>query len=395
MQQAQTQVMNENKEYDKYFADTFEEMNLKEEVLRGIYAYGFEKPSLIQKKAILPFIDGNDLIAQSQSGTGKTGTFSISVLQRIDSTKKETQAIVLCPTRELAEQSARVMMTIGQFMPDLQVQTCIGGVSRKEQIDNIVKGAQVIVGTPGRIVDFLQNKVLDPDTIKVLVMDEADEILSEGFAEQIKEIVCSLPTTAQCGVYSATLKPEVLDVTRKFMRNPYHILVPKEELTLDGIKQTYIFMRNEIDKVDTISDLYEGVTISQAIIFCNRKETVEMLKKKLTERDFVVCTIHGEMEQSERNAIIRDFRSGSARILIATDIVGRGLDVQHVSLVINYDLPSNKDNYIHRIGRSGRFGRKGFAINFTTSRDFRYMKKIEQFYETQITELTNDDLKNI
>jgi translation initiation factor 4A len=366
--------------------DSFDEMNLKSELLRGIYAYGFERPSAIQQRAIMPVIKGHDVIAQAQSGTGKTATFSISVLQKIDANVKQCQALILAPTRELAQQIQKVVVAIGDFM-NIECHACIGGTSVRDDMKALQDGPQVVVGTPGRVHDMIQRRFLKTDAMKMFVLDEADEMLSRGFTEQIYDIFQLLPQSTQVVLLSATMPQDVLEVTTKFMRDPVRILVKKDELTLEGIKQFYIAVEKEEWKLDTLSDLYETVTITQAVIFCNTRRKVDWLTDKLTARDFTVSAMHGDMDQAQRDLIMKEFRSGSSRVLIATDLLARGIDVQQVSLVINYDLPSNRENYIHRIGRGGRFGRKGVSINFVTAEDVRMMREIEQFYSTQIEEM--------
>ncbi|CAF4210507.1 unnamed protein product [Rotaria magnacalcarata] len=315
-------------------------MNLREQLLRGIYSYGFERPSAIQQTAIKPCILGHDVIAQAQSGTGKTATFSISVLQRIDLQSKECQALILAPTRELAQQIQKVVLAIGDYM-GVTCLACIGGGSVQEDIRRLQSGVNIVVGTPGRVYDMLDRSALRSKHIKMLVLDEADEMLKEGFKDQIYNIFMKMPSNIQTVILSATMPKEVLDVTSKFMTDPIKILVKKDEITLEGIHQFYVDVQLE----------------------------------------------YGNMDQAERNTIMNAFRSGSSRVLIATDLMARGIDVQQVNLVVNYDLPTNRENYIHRIGRSGRFGRKGASINFVTNDDRSIMRSIEQFYNTRIQEM--------
>merc|ERR1712142_531868 len=336
--------------YDKV-TDNFDDMSLREDLLRGIYAYGFEKPSAIQQRAIVPCIEGRDVSAQAQSGTGKTATFSIATLQQLDISRKECQALILAPTRELAQQIQKVVLSLGDYM-GVACHACIGGTNVRED--------QRILG---------------------------DEMLSRGFKDQIYDIFRTLPGNIQVVLLYATMPNEILEVTKKFMREPIRILVKKEQLTLEGIKQFYIGVEKEEWKLDTLCDLYETLTITQAVIFCNTRRKVDWLTEKMHSRDFTVSAMHGDMDQKERDAIMREFRSGSSRVLITTDLLARGIDVQQVSLVINYDLPTNRENYIHRIGRGGRFGRKGVAINFVTEEDKRNLQDIEQFYNTQIDEM--------
>ncbi|KAL7489539.1 hypothetical protein ACHAW6_015212 [Cyclotella cf. meneghiniana] len=366
--------------------DSFDGMDIPEELLRGIYAYGFEKPSAIQQRAIKPTMLGRDLIAQAQSGTGKTATFAIGTLAKLDPKLRECQSLILAPTRELAQQIQKVVIALGDYM-DLQVHACVGGTAVRDDIRTLQGGVHVVVGTPGRVYDMINRRALRLDSIRQFFLDEADEMLSRGFKDQIYDIFKFLPESVQVCLFSATMPLDVLEVTQRFMRDPVRILVKKDELTLEGIKQFYIAVDREEWKLDTLCDLYETLTITQAIIYCNTRRKVDWLQEQMQERDFTVSCMHGDMDQRERDIIMREFRSGSSRVLITTDLLARGIDVQQVSLVINFDLPTNRENYIHRIGRSGRFGRKGVAINFLTEGDVRYLRDIEQFYQTEITEM--------
>lgn len=368
---------------------TFESMGLKEDLLRGIYAYGFERPSAIQQRAIKPIVQGRDIIAQSQSGTGKTAVFSIGILQSLDTSCNEVQALVLSPTRELAEQTQKVLLALGDFM-NVQCHACIGGKSIGEDIRRLEHGVQVVSGTPGRVYDMIKRKNLRTRNIKMVIIDEADEMLNKGFKEQIYDIYRYLPPSTQVVLVSATLPQEVLDMTNKFMNEPVKVLVKRDELTLEGIKQYFVAVEKEEWKFDTLCDLYDTLTITQAVIFCNTRRKVDWLATKMREANFTVSAMHGDMPQKERENIMEEFRSGGSRVLIATDIWGRGIDVQQVSLVINYDLPTNRELYIHRIGRSGRFGRKGVSINFVKSDDVSTLRDIEQFYSTQIDEFPSN-----
>jgi translation initiation factor 4A len=365
---------------------TFDDMDLKEDLLRGIYAYGFEKPSTIQQRGIVPIVKGFDTIAQAQSGTGKTATFTIGVLQRVDLGMKQCQALILAPTRELANQSHKVVCSIGDYL-NVVCHACIGGTKVADDIDMLRRGVHIVVGTPGRVFDMIERRALDVRQVKLFVLDEADEMLSRGFTDQIYDVFRKLPENVQVGLFSATMPEEVLEMTGKFMNDPKRILVKRDELTLEGIKQFYVAVEREEWKLDTLCDLYETLTITQAIIYCNARRKVDWLTEQLHSRDFTVSALHGDMDQKERELIMKEFRSGSSRVLITTDLLARGIDVQQVSLVINYDLPKDRENYIHRIGRSGRFGRKGVAINFIVQEDVRVLRDIEQFYNTQIEEM--------
>jgi len=366
--------------------ETFDDMNLREDLLRGIYAYGFEKPSAIQQRAIVPLVKGHDTIAQAQSGTGKTATFSVGILQRMDMNVRDCQALILAPTRELAQQIQKVCLALGDYM-QVQCHACIGGTNVRDDMRKLESGVHVVVGTPGRVYDMINRRALRVESMKLFVLDEADEMLSRGFKDQIYDVFRFMPPTIQVGLFSATMPVEVLEITQQFMRDPIRILVKRDELTLEGIRQFYVAVDREDWKLDTLCDLYETLTITQAIIYCNTRRKVDWLAEKMAARDFTVSCVHGDMEQRERDVIMREFRSGSSRVLITTDLLARGIDVQQVSLVINYDLPTNRENYIHRIGRSGRFGRKGVSINFLTRDDVRLLRDIEQFYNTQIEEM--------
>jgi len=369
--------------------ETFDGMSLPDELLRGIYSYGFEKPSAIQQRAIKPTMLGKDLIAQAQSGTGKTATFAVGTLALLDAKQRDCQSLILAPTRELAQQIQKVVVALGDYM-DIHVHACVGGTAVRDDIRTLQAGVHVVVGTPGRVFDMINRRALKLDYIKQFFLDEADEMLSRGFKDQIYDIFKFLPESVQVCLFSATMPLEVLEVTERFMREPVRILVKKDELTLEGIKQFYIAVEREEWKLETLCDLYETLTITQAIIYCNTRRKVDWLQEEMQKRDFTVSCMHGDMDQRERDIIMREFRTGSSRVLITTDLLARGIDVQQVSLVINFDLPTNRENYIHRIGRSGRFGRKGVAINFLTEGDVRYLRDIEQFYTTEITEMPMD-----
>lgn len=369
---------------------TFDAMQLKPDLLKGIYAYGFEKPSAIQQRAIRPIVRGRDVIAQSQSGTGKTAVFSVSALQLLDNSCRDTQVLILSPTRELAEQTQKVVQALGDFM-NVRCHACIGGKPLGLDLKELEKGGiQVISGTPGRVFDLIRRNALSTEKLKAMILDEADEMLAKGFKAQIYDIYRFLPASTQVVLMSATLPATVLEMTRKFMNDPIRILVKRDELTLEGIKQFFIAVEKEEWKFDTLCDIYDTLTITQAVIFCNTKQKVDWLAAKMREKNFTVCAMHGAMDQDARDKVMEEFRSGTSRVLIATDLWGRGIDVQQVSLVISYDLCTDRELYIHRIGRSGRFGRKGVAINFVRDEDMRMLRDIEQFYSTQIDEMPNN-----
>lgn len=366
--------------------ESFDELGLKDELLHGIFAYGFEHPSTIQQRAIMPIIKGNDTLAQSQSGTGKTATFVIGALQNIDTTQNYTQALILAPTRELALQIQKVVIRFGEFL-DATCHACIGGTRVDDDSAALMRGPHVVVGTPGRVLDVISRCYLDTSRIKMLILDEADEMLSRGFQEQIYNIYRLLPAQFQNVLISATMPNDVLRVTNSIMKNPVMILVKKDELTLEGIKQFFIDVDEEQYKILTLCDIYETLTVSQTVIFCNTRTSCEQVAKGLTSNDFTVSMIHGDMDQKERDVIMNEFRTGSSRILISTDLLARGIDVQQVSIVINYDLPKDVSSYLHRVGRGGRFGRRGVAINLVTRDTKDRLLQIQQYYSTVIEEM--------
>jgi translation initiation factor 4A len=369
--------------------DSFDDMGLNEELLRGIYGYGFERPSVIQERAIVPMISGRDIIAQAQSGTGKTATFSIGMLQQLDYSVRKCQALVVAPTRELALQIQRVISGIGDYLGVI-AHASVGGTRVREDLETIEKGVHVIVGTPGRILQNLNTGALDPSHIKIFVLDEADEMLSLGFKEQIYDLFQHLPTNVQVGLFSATISPQTLEITRNFMNNPLKILVKQEEVTLQGIRQFFINCEQEDWKLSTILDLYDTLSIAQVVIFCNTRKRVDWLTEQLRSKDFAVSATHSDLPPQERNTILKEFRTGASRILITTDLLARGIDVHGVSLVINYELPRNYEQYLHRVGRCGRFGRKGIAINLLTTREMYKLKELERFYSTSVEEMPSN-----
>lgn len=363
---------------------SFDDFKLSDNVLRGIYSYGFEKPSVVQQQSIGPMISGKNLIVQAQSGTGKTGAFSIGVLEQLDPSIKSVQALLLAPTRELSTQISKVITALSEFM-NIKVIACVGGTSVRSDMESL-HNSHVVIGTPGRIYDLLTRKQFPLNHLKVFVLDEADEMLSKGFKDQIYDIFNKLPKIQTC-LFSATIPLEMLEITSKFVEDPLRILVKKEELTLAGIRQFYVAVQEEKWKLDTLCDLYETLTINQAIIYCNTKHKVDWLADQMTKKDFTVSCLHGDMEQYERDNIMKEFRAGSNRVLITTDLLARGIDIQQISLVINFDIPLNRENYIHRIGRSGRFGRRGVAVNFVSQIEVSLLRDIEEFYSTEIMEM--------
>ena len=365
----------------------WDELNLKDDLLRGIYAYGFEEPSPIQKKAIRPVIDKRDVIAQAQSGTGKTGAFTVSAIQLIDESKSEVQCLIMAPTRELAGQIHTVLTGIGSFVLNLNAKLFVGGISMEDDIKELQEKPHIVVGTPGRIHDLIRRKKINTRTIKTLILDEADEMLSAGFKEQVYNIFQFLGNDVQICLFSATLPNEIQTLTEKFMRDPVKILVKTEAITLEGIAQYYVALDNDAQKFDTLKDIFENISVNQCIIYCNSIKRVADLCEALQKEDFPVVCIHSGMDKEDRQKSYDEFIHGGSRVLISSNLTARGIDVQQVSTVINFDIPKDIHTYIHRIGRSGRWGRKGMGINFITRRDIKQIKDIEQYYDTQINEL--------
>ncbi len=361
----------------------FDDMDLPDEILRGIYSYGFEYPSVIQQQAIVPLKEGNDVIAQAQSGTGKTGAFTIGSLSRVDFDLCVPQVLIVAPTRELAEQIELVVQSIGN-VAGVKTRACIGGRKAMEDSDELRRGVHVVVGTTGRVIDLMRRGILKCDRLQSFILDEADEMLSLGFQEDIRMMFRFIPSDVQVGIFSATLPPEALEIAKKFMKDPVRILVKQEELTLEGITQFYVDCQRDEYKYEVLKELYAELNIGQAVIFCNSRTRVNRLREDLERDNFTVSSTHGAMDHSERRDVMRKFREGGARILIATDLLARGIDVQQVSVVINYDLPKSKESYLHKIGRGARFGRKAVAISFVTQRDMRDLKEIEKYYDTVV-----------
>lgn len=368
--------------------ESWDDFDMDPQVLRGVYSIGFEKPSPIQGQAIKPMMNGVDLLAQAQSGTGKTGAFSIGTLNHIDTSQNTIQAIILSPTRELSQQSYNVIEKLSSYMEGLRIQLLVGGTSVYSDIEQLSNNPpHIVVGCPGRTYDMMKRNHLVTKDVKLMVIDEADELLSSGFKEQIYYIFQYLPTTTQICLFSASFPIEVEQLTEKFMKDPEKILVKSEMLTLEGIQQYHIALDNDGSKFDCLKDLYNSLSVSQCIIYCNSIKRVEDLYDAMTKDSFAVSRLHGNMDKEERYQAYENFKNGETRILISSNVTARGIDIQQVSTVINFDLPKSVHTYLHRIGRSGRWGRKGVGINFVTRFDLPQLKAIEQFYNTKIGEL--------
>ena len=374
---------------------------IRDNILRGIYANGFEQPSPIQKKGIVPMIRTNkdgkrrDIIAQAQSGTGKTGCFSVGVLNIVNPEHKYTQGLILAPTHELAGQILDVISNLGRF-DNVVTQLLVGGTSvdaDREKLDT--DPPHIIVGTPGRVHDMIRRKYLKTEKIQVIVLDEADEMLSQGFKDQIYKIFQYMPSSVQIGLFSATMPPECEALSDKFMNHPNKILVKAEQLTLQGIAQYFVRLDGDEQKYLVLKDLFAGLSVSQAIIYCNSTRRVDDLHEAMLADEYPVAKIHGKMDEGDRKETNKQFRAGQHRVLITSDLYARGIDVQQVSIVINFDVPKSEHTYLHRIGRSGRWGRKGVAINFVTKHDGARLKHFEEYYNTVISEMPSNWTEHI
>ena len=378
--------------YDSsYEINTWDELDLNPKLLRGIFAYGFEKPSPIQQKAIKPIILGKDVVAQAQSGTGKTATFTIGALANVDVTNNNTQVLVLSPTKELTIQTAKVFENLGGMMEGLRIQRLYGGSVVEEGSSFSNKNVpHVICGCPGRVHDMMRRDRISSKKIRTVILDEADEMLSAGFKDQVYNIFQYFSNDIQVILVSATLPESINSIVDKIMRDPVKICVKREMLTLEGIKQFYIAVDDDRQKYATLKDLFSYLSVSQCIIYSNSIKRVQDLYEAMKEDEFPVCRIHSNMDKSERETAFNEFRGGKSRVLISSNVTARGIDIQQVSIVINFDLPKCVNTYLHRIGRSGRWGRKGVGINFITRRDVGKMKEIENHYSTQINEMPGD-----
>ena len=365
-------------------------------LLKGIFDYGFKQPSKIQNLVVKDMFDGHDIIAQSQSGTGKTGAFVIGSSSIINPEEKHPQVLILATARELASQIYTVYINIAKHM-NINISLCIGGTNVKTNFKkggdpyHEIRTSQVLIGTPGRVYDYIGLKAFDPTKIKMFVMDEADALLKDDFIEQIKNIITKLDGNTQICIFSATYHREVVDLANKFMDNPKNILLKRDELNLEQIKQYKVYVKFDEYKYSTLVDLYKNLLIGQCIIFVNSVNSADELGNKLEADGYTIGKIHGSLDTQTRMEVLKNFRIGLIRVLIATDVLSRGIDIEQIGIVINYDIPRDRAQYIHRIGRSGRFGKVGVAINFVTDRDYRTVNDIQRYmnntYNVQIDDM--------
>jgi len=386
------EVVNEiNNEENIKIINSWDNFDMNPDILRGIYSYGFEKPSPIQSKAILPIQNGLDIIAQAQSGTGKTAAFTVGALTRVNISENNNQILIMVPTHELAQQIFTVISNLSSMIEGIRIKTIIGGSSIDQDAHELRENPpHIIVGCPGRIFDMIRRRHINANKLKLVILDEADEMLSSGFKEQVYNIFQCLNKNVQIALFSATLPNNIYQITNKFMRDPVKISVKAESLTLEGIKQYFVAVEDDRQKYLTLKDIYQYISMSQCIIYDNSVKRVVDLYEAMKEDNFPVSCIHSNMDKVEREKAFKSFRTGAARVLISSNVTARGIDIQQVSIVINFDLPRDIHTYLHRIGRSGRWGRKGTGINFITRRDIIKMREIETYYSTQIEELPGD-----
>jgi superfamily II DNA/RNA helicase len=366
----------------------FETLNLNEDLLKGVYLYGFTKPSKIQITGIKSINTGKDCILQSQSGTGKTATYLLGVLNKINDSEMRCQGIILTPTHELSEQVYAVAIELAKFRK-INIVKCIGGTNIVDARDSL-KIAQLIIGTVGRVSHMITEKRINSYSIKFIVLDEADVMLEEGLCDKLKLIYEKAPDNIQGIMISATMSPNVMSVSKRLLHDPIKVLLKNSEIAVDLISQFFVNVESEDLKFDTLLDLYSIMSTSQAIIFANTIKKVDWLKENLEKENFEITYIHGKMTSKEREDIVKEFRDGKTRILLTTDLLARGIDIPQVNLVINYDLPMDKETYIHRIGRCGRFDKKGVAITMVKmddASDSKLFNRMKYYYKIKINEL--------
>jgi superfamily II DNA/RNA helicase len=377
----------------------FEHMRLQVDLLRGIFAYGFEKPSDIQRMGIPPLLAHKDAILQAQSGMGKTGCFCVAALQLVDKSVQAPQVLLLSPTRELAQQTYSVLSAINYYLR-LSCHLFIGGSQMAADLKSLRDGVQIAVGTPGRICALVDQRQLSVDGMRLVVLDEADQLLAQGFQDSMRFICRSVPASTQLCLVSATVPDEVRQLCDRILHNPVEILMEPDKVTLEGIQQYYVQLEQQYhwplrrgqddEKYETLCDLFEQLQLQQTIVFCNTRRTAEWLATRMQTDDFTVSCIHADLDASQRSSIMQQFRTGGSRVLISTDLTARGIDVQGVSLVVNFEIPRERETYIHRIGRSGRYGRRGTAINFVSRSECTALREIEHHYKAALSQLPAD-----
>jgi len=373
---------------------TFENFGLSDSIMRGIFSYGFETPSEIQTIAIPKILEGCDMVVQAQSGTGKTGAFTLGILELIDYKIPAAQALIITPTRELSAQVSSVAAELGIFA-GAKVSLCVGGIDLRENRKTL-QGAHILVGTLGRLQHLIEKRLVDISRLKNVTLDEADQLCEAGSCHALSEIIQRVPKDAQICLFSATMNDETIDIADQIMHgDPFKVAIKPEELTLDGIKQFYVKLESEASKLDTIIDLYSTITIGQSIIYFNSIKGAEAARQYLNENGFSVELIHGSLTPDERTDIVRRFRQSEIRVLLATDLFARGLDFQQISAIINYNMPVSFDTYLHRIGRGGRYGKKGISINLVIGSEMGTMNVVGKHFGVVIDELTTTFMEHL
>jgi len=363
----------------------FEEMQLSSWIMRAVTDMGFEEATPIQSQAIPLIKNGHDIIGQSQTGTGKTASFGIPCLEMIDPDDRHLQALILCPTRELAIQVSEEFRKLLKYKDNIRVLPVYGGQPIDRQILALKKGAQVIIGTPGRVMDHMRRRTLKMETVKYAVLDEADEILDMGFRDDIELILGKTPEERQTVMFSATMNEEVLELTEKYLKNPEYIKISRKELTVPQIEQIYFDVK-EKDKLEALCRLIDVYDPKLSIVFCNTKKRVDEVVEQLLGRGYFADGLHGDLKQAQRDRVMQKFRSGAIEILVATDVAARGIDVDDVDIVFNFDIPQDEEYYVHRIGRTGRAGKSGKAFSFCVGKEIYKLRDIMQYAKTKITQ---------
>lgn len=372
-----------NKTINKDEISLFSDLNISPVMLKAIAELGYETPTPIQAQAIPILLEGKDILGQAQTGTGKTAAFGIPLIEHIDTHTRDVQAIVLCPTRELAIQVTEDFAHLSKYKKDIRMLSIYGGQSIERQIKALKSGVNIVIGTPGRVQDHIDRGTLKLNNIKIVVLDEADEMLNMGFREAIEEILTEVPKERQTVLFSATMPPPILKLTKKFQQNPVEVKIHHKEVTVPGIEQFYFEIRDR-EKLDLLSILLDINQFKLSLIFCNTKRAVDSLVEHLNARGFAADALHGDLRQSQRDHVMKKFRNGKLDILIATDVAARGLDVDDIDAVFNYDFPQDEEYYVHRIGRTGRAGRKGVAFSFVTAKEIFRLKDIKRYTNAKI-----------
>ena len=361
----------------------FEDMNISNEICRAVLDMGFEEATPIQSQAIPVILEGKDIIGQSQTGTGKTAAFGIPLLERINPEDRRLQALILCPTRELAIQVSEEFRKLLKYKDNIRVLPIYGGQPIDRQIAALRKGTQVVIGTPGRVMDHMRRRTIKAETVQMMVLDEADEMLDMGFREDIETILVKIPEEHQTLLFSATLSPEILDITKRFQKNPEFIKIVRKELTVPNIEQSYFDVK-EKTKLDALCRIIDVYDPKLAMVFCNTKKRVDDLVEMLQGRGYFAEGLHGDLKQAQRDKVMQKFRNGTIEILVATDVAARGIDVDDIDVVFNYDVPQDEEYYVHRIGRTGRAGKAGKAFTFCVGKEIYKLRDIMRYTKTKI-----------